>query len=119
MAARFFQHAITFDTEAYQSIGPDPQLQYIGALCRPEILYNLGVAMLHLQRPQDAFDCLMVPAKIYQNNPKLWLRLAEACIMAHKQSQNSKEQKKIVSSVTGTGVHKKYVVRPSPIKRSS
>lgn len=85
MAARFFQHAITFDNDALQAIGKEPPLHCIGALRRPEILYNLGIAMLHLQRPQDAFECFMVPIRIYQNNPKLWLRLAEACIMAHKQ----------------------------------
>lgn len=85
MAARFFQHAITFDNAALQSIGTVPALHCMSTLRRPEILYNLGVAMLHLQRPQDAFECLMVPVRIYHNNPKLWLRLAEACIMVHKQ----------------------------------
>lgn len=85
MAARFFQHAITFDQDAFKALGNDPPLYSMNAYRQPEILYNLGIALLHLQRPQDAFDCLIVTAQIYTKNPRLWLRLAEACIMTHKQ----------------------------------
>lgn len=84
MAARFFQHALTFDQKSTEEVASDLAIHYIGASKSPEILYNLGVAMLHLQRPQEAFECLLVPLNYYHNNPKLWLRLAEACIMAHK-----------------------------------
>lgn len=85
MAVRFFQHALTFDQSATESVsnkGAQP-LHCIGASKRPEILYNLGVAMLHLQRPKEAFECLLVPLNYYHNNPRIWLRLAEACIMVH------------------------------------
>lgn len=85
MAVRFFQHALTFDQAATESVsnkGAQP-LHCIGASKRPEILYNLGVAMLHLQRPKEAFECLLVPLNYYHNNPRIWLRLAEACIMVH------------------------------------
>lgn len=85
MAVRFFQHALTFDQTATENIGVDAPIHAIGATKRPEILYNLGIAMLHLQRPKEAFECLLVPLNYYHNNPKLWLRLAEACIMVHKQ----------------------------------
>lgn len=85
MAVRFFQHALTFDQTAMESAGPHPPLHAAGASRRPEILYNLGIALLHLKRPKDAFECLLVPLSIYHNNPRLWLRLAEACIMVHKE----------------------------------
>lgn len=86
MAVRFFQHALTFDRTATEVVDADePPLYTIGATKRPEILYNLGIAMLHLQRPKEAFECLLIPLNFYHNNPKLWLRLAEACIMVHKQ----------------------------------
>lgn len=85
MAVRFFQHALTFDEKATEAVASDLAIHYIGASKNPEILYNLGIAMLHLQRPKEAFECLLVPLNYYHNNPKLWLRLAEACIMAHKE----------------------------------
>lgn len=85
MAVRFFQHALTFDQNATEAVASDLAIHYIGASKNPEILYNLGIAMLHLQRPKEAFECLLVPLNYYHNNPKLWLRLAEACIMAHKE----------------------------------
>lgn len=85
MAARFFQHSLTFDQTAMESVGDSPPLQCLGATKRPEILYNLGIAMLHLQRPKEAFECLLIPLNYYHNNPRLWLRLADACIMVHTQ----------------------------------
>lgn len=138
MAVRFFQHALTFDQSATESVsnkGAQP-LHCIGASKRPEILYNLGVAMLHLQRPKEAFECLLVPLNYYHNNPRIWLRLAEACIMVHNhvnspcsfefisilyylyflQNLKGKENRNIVSSVIGSGVHRKYVIQPTPIK---
>lgn len=85
MAVRFFQHALQFDQTATEDLGSDAPFHAIGASKRPEILYNLGIAMLHLQRPKEAFECFLVPLNYYHNNPKLWLRLAEACIMVHKE----------------------------------
>lgn len=85
MAVRFFQHALTFDQKAMENAGNEAPIHAVGASKRTEILYNLGIAMLHLQRPKEAFECLLVPLTYYHNNPKLWLRLAEACIMVHKE----------------------------------
>lgn len=85
MATFFFQNALTADQRAADNSANDPPLQCVGASKRPEILYNLGVSLLHLQRPKEAFECLLVPLNYYHNNPRLWLRLAEACIMVHKQ----------------------------------
>lgn len=87
MAIRFFQHSLTFDQKAAESSGgidnKERPIHCVGATKRPEILYNLGIAMLHLQRPEEAFECLLVPLSYYHNNPRIWLRLAEACIMVH------------------------------------
>lgn len=90
MAVRFFQHALTFDQDAATMVetktgNAELPIQCLGATKRPEILYNLGVSMLHLQRPKEAFECLLVPLNYYHNNPRIWLRLAEACIMVHNQ----------------------------------
>lgn len=44
------------------------------------------------------------------------LRLAEACIMVHKQTLKEQTKKNLVSSVIGSGMHRKYVLQPSPHK---
>lgn len=85
LAVRFFQHALQFDQRAIDNLGKNAPLHAVGATKQPEILYNLGIAMLHLQRPKEAFECFLVPLNYFHNNPKLWLRLAEACIMVHKE----------------------------------
>lgn len=35
---------------------------------------------------------------------------------SHKQEAKSKENKNIVSSVIGSGIHRKYVIQPTPMK---
>lgn len=122
LAVRFFQQALLFDQKAIDGVKKDYNnqlpLHCLGATKRPDILYNLGIALLYLQRPKDAFECLLVSLNIYHKNPKLWLRLAEACIMVHKQSLKDQEaqNKNIVSSVIGSGTHRKYVITPTPQK---
>lgn len=135
MAVRFFQHALTFDQSAADAVPPPAAtadndaatppaaaaaampVQCIGATKRPEILYNLGVAMLHLQRPHEAFECLLVPLNYYHSNPRIWLRLAEACIMVHSQAGKAqREFKSPVSTVAGAGVYRKFVLQPTPMK---
>jgi len=59
-------------------------LPNIGISRHNEILYNLGIELLHCGQPQLAFDCLLETLQQYQVNPCLWLRLAECCIMAHR-----------------------------------
>ena len=49
-----------------------------------ELMYNLGVQLLHCGQPQVAFDCLIVAVQHFQVNPYLWLRLAECCIMVQR-----------------------------------
>lgn len=48
-------------------------------------MYNLGIALLHAGRAAQAFDCLIVAVRRYHRNSSLWMRLAECCIMVHKQ----------------------------------
>lgn len=55
----------------------------------PEILYNLGLSKLFMGKSKEAFDCLLVSLRIYYNNPRLWLRVAEACIIHHESHKAS------------------------------
>lgn len=47
-------------------------------------MFNLGINLLHARKPEEAFDCLIEAVQTYHMNPRLWLRLAECCIMTHK-----------------------------------
>ncbi|XP_065354321.1 CCR4-NOT transcription complex subunit 10 isoform X2 [Calliphora vicina] len=83
IAANFFQKAISFDKHIAVNLRNIP-LHHMSSAKSCEILYNLGIAMLHLRRPTEAFQCFLVPLKTYHSNPRLWIRIAEACIMEHE-----------------------------------
>ncbi|XP_016961539.1 CCR4-NOT transcription complex subunit 10 [Drosophila biarmipes] len=83
IAAQFFQNALNFDQQLARNLRQST-LQTMSSARSCEILYNLGVAMLHLRRPKEAFQCFLVPVKQFHSNPRLWLRMAEACIMEHE-----------------------------------
>ncbi|XP_055595333.1 CCR4-NOT transcription complex subunit 10 [Uranotaenia lowii] len=108
LAARFFQQALLFDQSATDNNSTEKvegsPLYCVGATKRPEILYNHGITLLYQQRPKEAFECLLVVLNSYHNNPRLWLRLAECCIMVHQQTQ--KEQLKNPATVV---FHRKYL----------
>ncbi|KAL5282593.1 CNOT10 family protein [Megaselia abdita] len=90
IAEHFFQCALRYDKELYTNIKSMPS-HCLGYLKTPEILYNLGLSKLHLGKSKEAFDCLLVSLRIYHNNPRLWLRVAEACIIHYKSKQETKK----------------------------
>lgn len=85
---------------------------------RYSILYNLGMQHLHAGNYQKAFDCFFEVVKVYSMNPRLWLRLAECCIYAHK-SDNSENcqpsllKRNLVNRSAGSGPHRKIILSPS------
>ncbi|XP_046804019.1 CCR4-NOT transcription complex subunit 10 isoform X2 [Lucilia cuprina] len=83
IAANFFQNAISFDKHVAVNLR-NIRLHHMSSVKSCEILYNLGIAMLHLRRPKEAFQCFLVPLKTYHSNPRLWFRVAEACIMEYE-----------------------------------
>lgn len=58
-------------------------LSVLGVNCRHILLYNLGLQQLFAGQPLSAFDSLLEVVQVYHANPRLWLRLAEACIATH------------------------------------
>lgn len=123
ISVRFLQQALKFDQEDYYSLRKSPSvpmpLHCIAATRRTEILYNLGLALLHLGRPKEAFDCLLIPLQRHQNNPRLWLRLAEACILLHKEKVDLSNSKRIVHKVIHSNIHTKVILSPSPKRNVS
>uniref|UniRef100_T1J4Y2 CCR4-NOT transcription complex subunit 10 n=1 Tax=Strigamia maritima TaxID=126957 RepID=T1J4Y2_STRMM len=94
-----------------------------GASRHYEILYNLGIQLLHAHKPLQAFDCLMEAIRVYPGNIRLWLRLAECCIMENKPNnaddfQLTDRQKNIVQGLVGTGHHRKIILTPSISKQN-
>ncbi|ALC46168.1 CG18616 [Drosophila busckii] len=83
IAAKFFQNALRFDQQLATNLR-QCTLETMGSARSCEIMYNLGLAMLHLRRPKEAFQCFLVPVKQYHSNARLWFRMAEACIMEHE-----------------------------------
>lgn len=50
------------------------------------MLYNLGVSLLFNKQAFEAFECLHQVAEVYTQNARVWLRLAEACLMCYRHS---------------------------------
>ncbi|XP_069676719.1 CCR4-NOT transcription complex subunit 10-like isoform X2 [Periplaneta americana] len=89
----------------------------LGSNKRYELMYNLGVSLLHAGRPIQAFDCLTEAVQVFHMNPRLWLRLAECCVMAHKADNESDfnihaRRKDLVQGVVGAGSHRKIILTP-------
>lgn len=59
-------------------------LYMLGGNKHYELMYSLGVSLLHAGLISKAFDCFTEVAQRLHNNPKLWLRMAECCIYNHK-----------------------------------
>lgn len=94
IAAKFFQNALRFDQQLAANLRQST-LQTMSSASSCEIMYNLGIAMLHLRRPKEAFQCFLVPIKQYHNNPRLWHRMAEACIMEQETVSREREEKEL------------------------
>lgn len=99
-----------------------------------EIIYNLGMALLHSGQYEKAFQSFTNCLPLLQSNPSLWLHLAECCVGANKKNvahdikffygngsstrndNNNNDQesppKSVVASI-GSGPNKKIVVRPT------
>ncbi|XP_037088706.1 CCR4-NOT transcription complex subunit 10-B-like [Pollicipes pollicipes] len=90
----------------------------IGGSRHYEIVYNMGLASLHAGRPKRAFDCLTEAIQVYHTNPRLWLRLAECCVMAHRQERHGEQgaggkRQGLIQGTIGAGTHRKLVLRPT------
>jgi len=129
LAALYFRKALDEDRKAVNEIrknmapsakGALPPTSFdgipvycIGLSKRPEILYNLGLQLLQSGKPIGAFDCLIEVVQVFHLNPRLWLRLAEACIMASRSSNEDSfeiaQKLRVVECAVGSGIHRKVV----------
>ncbi|XP_015024814.3 CCR4-NOT transcription complex subunit 10 isoform X1 [Drosophila virilis] len=118
IAAKFFQNALRFDQQLAANLRQST-LQTMSSARSCEIMYNLGIAMLHLRRPKEAFHCLLVPVKQYHSNPRLWFRMAEACIMEHEAQKLLGKERHTIENVMNSlgskpyGAHSTAVPEPT------
>jgi hypothetical protein len=49
-----------------------------------EILYNMGVGLLFNKQPIEAFECFLKVVDCYTQNARVWLRLAECCVVCSR-----------------------------------
>ncbi|CAK9803883.1 CCR4-NOT transcription complex subunit 10 [Anthophora plagiata] len=108
--------------ESVQTKESDPlssqPLYTLGGNRHYELMYSLGVSLLHAGQASVAFDCFMEAAQKLHNNPKLWLRIAECCIYCHKPTNEvdfniPKRRKDLVHKVVGTGIYRKIILASS------
>lgn len=92
LACHYFQQALKEDM-AFAKTGKkdaksldDKPLHILGGTKYHELMYNLGISLLHARRPAQAFDCLIIAVRRYHRNSRLWMRLAECCIMVTKET---------------------------------
>ncbi|XP_052817099.1 CCR4-NOT transcription complex subunit 10-like isoform X2 [Mya arenaria] len=81
-----------------------------------ELMYNMGIELLHCGKAMPAFECLIEAVQIYQVNPHLWLRLAECCIMAYRENNDDdrklQKRQEVIQGSVGSGVHRKLIMGP-------
>ncbi|XP_076248278.1 CCR4-NOT transcription complex subunit 10 isoform X2 [Calliopsis andreniformis] len=108
--------------EGVQAKDSDPlssqPLYTLGGNKHYELIYSLGVSLLHAGQASAAFDCFMEAAQWYHNNPKFWLRVAECCIYHYKPTNEvdfniPKRRKDLVQKVVGTGIYRKIILSSS------
>ena len=66
---------------------------------KAEILYNIGLALLHAGRPRQAFDILVQTIPDFANNPSLWLHLAECYVSSNRPDGSSEVSKCLYTTV--------------------
>ncbi|XP_029178795.1 CCR4-NOT transcription complex subunit 10 [Nylanderia fulva] len=124
LACLYLQKALHENKCAVESVqvkDSDPlfsqSLYTLGGDKHYELMYSLGVSLLHAGKASEAFDRFTEAAQKLHNNPKLWLRMAECCISNHKDSNkvdfDPKRRKDLVQKVIGSGIHKKIILAAS------
>ncbi|XP_076267943.1 CCR4-NOT transcription complex subunit 10 isoform X1 [Rhynchophorus ferrugineus] len=109
LACHYFQKALKEDINLNQNTQKkdDRHLYCMGSSKYHELMYNLGVSLLYAGRAAQAFDCLIICVRRYHRNSRLWLRIAECCMVVHKQSNEidfdlKTKQKELIVEVIGS-----------------
>jgi CCR4-NOT transcription complex subunit 10 len=126
LSSHYFKKALEENDTAVNDFPPQDKatplsgrpLHVLGVNCRHILLYNLGLQQLFLGKPLLAFESLLEAVQVYHSNPRLWLRLAEACIATHcvNEKERVKQQhwkSQTVQVVVGHGTYQKIILVPT------
>lgn len=98
-----------------------PRITSLSMSRHNELTYNLAVQLLHCNKLDLAFECMLKVIDIYYTNPRLWLRMAECCIQTHR--QNNEEDRdlsrrmEVVTGSLGSGLHRKLILGSGQINK--
>lgn len=116
--ALFANEKIVRDSIPNEKAKPPLQLSYVSQ--HYILLHNLGVLQLHSKRPAAAFECFVECVQVFHRNPRLWLRLAECCIMHNKETNDADREHRhkleVIQDSIGSGFHHKLVLGQGVIK---
>lgn len=126
------QAAAMHFSRALQQCGSAPRGQFYASpagsmlTIRPpvptcEVFYNAGLSMLRLGQGAPALRCLKRAALLFRHRARLWLRMAEACIVEHEKRRKAKRAARdvrstswaaagVVSGVAGQGRSRRLLV---------
>lgn len=123
LSSFFFNKAVQENMELYKKYPiPDPNeplsgrsLYMLANNKAAQLMYNLGISLLHGGKPVPALEYLTQAVQVYHDNPRLWLRLAECCIMGHKSGNAmdlniNQRKKEIILNTIGSGAHRKMIL---------
>ena len=84
-------------------------------LTQSQVLYNIGISLLHARRPGVAFDILLEVVGAHYLDPHVWFHLAECCILAHQpDNHNQGRAREVSQSGAGAGLSYKLVASNPP-----
>ncbi|XP_017785231.1 PREDICTED: CCR4-NOT transcription complex subunit 10 [Nicrophorus vespilloides] len=115
MACHFYQQAIKEEIYTNSKLKGETTLFVNGSSKYHELMYNLGISMLHAGKAAQAFECFIIAVKRYHRNSRLWLRIAECCIQVHKESNAIdfdmyKKHRDLVIQIVGSKENQKIVL---------
>lgn len=61
-----------------------PKVDFTLRVKKAEIIYNMGMALLHAGQPEAAFDTLLQATAVFSCSANLWLHMAECCVAFHR-----------------------------------
>jgi len=97
-AAFYFTRALQENDALYQrppSSGSKPEpvaLPMYSCDRRCELEYNRGLQYLISAKPEAAFSGFLAALDLMHSQPRVWLRLGEACVAAHVQQQRQEQK---------------------------
>jgi len=115
LAVYYFKNAL--DRLDAQEANGQQQSHTTNWVPQSQVLYNIGLSLLHAKRPAVAFDILLEVVGAHYLDPHVWYHLAECCVLAH-QPDNSDHDRERTREVTQFGVgagptHKVVAANPS------